>query len=1193
MRKRILSLFLIFAMLSTLTSMVAHATTVNSGTCGDNLTWVLDSNGTLTIKGTGDMTDYWGEMFDTRGWGWDSNDPNSYVNKIKKIKISNGVTSIGRNAFSRCKNVTSVSIPNSVKKIGIAAFAYCSSLRSITIPANVTEIEYQTFERCESLNIYVNSSNKNYCDIDGVLFSKDKTILYAYAKDKINSEYRIPDGVTTIGDSAFRHCHYLTSVSIPISMKYIAIYGFQYCSSLTDIYYAGMTGSWSDINIDSGNESLSNTTIHYRSAGSNMPINDLSVEVRNSSTNALIPNAKVTIYDNINIANTYTLPNGRETFKNITFPVYSLFASASGYYKSATMQNVGYPSNGKIVFSLTANTPQSVPVQAIFSISAKTTKMNVGETQKLTANISPANATDKSVTWSSSNPSVVSVSDTGTVTAKKSGTATITATSSNYKSRSIRITVNYDSVISYQDYRYSFYNIDESFGYPSRYRIPKERYLQLGYSESVAKSMTRIWGGSCFGMSSSSIAFYKDLMHEERYDGNVNVPYLFDSPSGTSQSETKLRNMLELLQISQSNYKIRQFNAASIAKQLDQGNPVMILMKTINGGHAIVCYGYEKIDNGYYFHLYDCSNFVSGLSYTDSRTYEFDYIDDTFKWEPTGYATYNDIKREYDNLYSLNANNAVSLLSLEEDQLYTYIFRPVEDMTMTNSTGKIITVKNGELNSEIEDVRLVLPTYLTDDPQYMIIVPNDTYTIIGSSDNTVTTTAADDHMSIGVTSKSSVPTTISADLHNTNIACDSGSQYEITYTTYDNIFDEITASGTAFGELSAILEGSNVTISGAESINANVTRSEVSTESSAKLQSNGHVTIECEEMSNGSAILQMTTENETLTESVAMPDRKQISPPDYDLEGGTYTEGQILTFSKDDDTVIYYTTDGSEPTKDSGILYTTPITINKSTTINAISTKYGYEDSDIISLEYILPNIAIPVPLLSEGDYTGMQEVELVADTDANIYYTTDGSDPSDNGELYTCPIILLDDTCIRACAEQNGCFSEIVEYQYNITTGESEVSTETPTERPTVLPTETPTKAPTTPPIPTQTEAPTTSPTDPPEQISSPSPTESFAQSIAPIGQYADKLNIKKETTDNEVVLTIASLTSETIPEMLLIKAEYDKEGRLTNVQFCKTEQTDCTLKLIADLPETSHYKYMLWDKSYCPIIDVITDIY
>ena len=98
----------------------------DNGSCGDNLTWKFtSSDGTLTISGTGNMTNF----VDNRYVPWCSL---SLYNEIKKVVIGDGVTSIGNCAFDCCTSLTSVIIPNSVTSIEPWAFHMCKSLTSIT-----------------------------------------------------------------------------------------------------------------------------------------------------------------------------------------------------------------------------------------------------------------------------------------------------------------------------------------------------------------------------------------------------------------------------------------------------------------------------------------------------------------------------------------------------------------------------------------------------------------------------------------------------------------------------------------------------------------------------------------------------------------------------------------------------------------------------------------------------------------------------------------------------------------------------------------------------------------------------------------------------------------------------------------------------------------------------------------------------
>ena len=202
----------------------------------DNLTWTLDANGTLTISGTGTMKDY----------DYNNNPSPAYNNSnVKKIVIEDGVTSIGKSAFSDCSNLTSITIPNSVTSIGDFAFYYCTSLTTITIPDNVTSIGESAFRFCSSLTSItipdgvtsIGNAAFSYTGLKSITIPDSVTSIGKFAFYNCTSltSITIPDGVTSIGESAFLSCSSLTSITIPDSVTSIGESAFYGCSSLTSI----------------------------------------------------------------------------------------------------------------------------------------------------------------------------------------------------------------------------------------------------------------------------------------------------------------------------------------------------------------------------------------------------------------------------------------------------------------------------------------------------------------------------------------------------------------------------------------------------------------------------------------------------------------------------------------------------------------------------------------------------------------------------------------------------------------------------------------------------------------------------------------------------------------------------------------------------------------------------------------------
>ena len=112
-----------------------------SGSCGEALTWSLNSAGDLTVSGTGDMKD-----FTAIGAPWAE-----YRDQIELVILGQGVTSIGSSAFQDCKNLETVSLPGSLTALGKAAFLRCGKLTNVKLPASLKSVGEDCFTDCEKL----------------------------------------------------------------------------------------------------------------------------------------------------------------------------------------------------------------------------------------------------------------------------------------------------------------------------------------------------------------------------------------------------------------------------------------------------------------------------------------------------------------------------------------------------------------------------------------------------------------------------------------------------------------------------------------------------------------------------------------------------------------------------------------------------------------------------------------------------------------------------------------------------------------------------------------------------------------------------------------------------------------------------------------------------------------------------------
>lgn len=240
-----------------LTALAAEVT--GSGTCGENAVWQLDSDGTLTVSGTGAMYD----LNSRYAIPWEAE-----KDSIRTVVIGKGITAVGGQAFSNCKNLASVSLSDTVTSIGESAFNGCSALASVGIPASVTHIGTFAFALCKKLTAitipasvssigslafsgtpWLNAESKKtpYVIINGLLIygpDTEEAVIPAGVTDIVSNAFWgrsrmkkviIPDTVKIIEYNAFSNCSGLVGVTVPDSVEEIGMQAFTGCTALAEV----------------------------------------------------------------------------------------------------------------------------------------------------------------------------------------------------------------------------------------------------------------------------------------------------------------------------------------------------------------------------------------------------------------------------------------------------------------------------------------------------------------------------------------------------------------------------------------------------------------------------------------------------------------------------------------------------------------------------------------------------------------------------------------------------------------------------------------------------------------------------------------------------------------------------------------------------------------------------------------------
>ena len=153
--------------------------------------------------------------------------------ELVKVDVPGYIESIDYNAFSGCSSLETIAIPDTVTTIGNGAFSGCSSLRSMKLGKNLESLGSGVFAGCHRLSsLSLDKKNETFVYENGVIYSKDKKILYCMIPGYSTGEYKMPSSVEEIKNYAFWGCQNLKRVYLGSNVEKIPDYAFENCTAL-------------------------------------------------------------------------------------------------------------------------------------------------------------------------------------------------------------------------------------------------------------------------------------------------------------------------------------------------------------------------------------------------------------------------------------------------------------------------------------------------------------------------------------------------------------------------------------------------------------------------------------------------------------------------------------------------------------------------------------------------------------------------------------------------------------------------------------------------------------------------------------------------------------------------------------------------------------------------------------------------
>ena len=321
-----------------------------------------------------------------------ASDTFSGCKKLTTINFPSTLTTIGDSAFSGCESLTEAILPSGVEKIGSNAFKNCKAMKKAVVPDTVSSIGSSAFYGCEALT-------------DITLGSKLKKIeSQTFYGCTVLPSIVLPYNVTTIGDSAFVNCTKLTQITVPRNTTSIASNAFSYPKKMT------MYGP---------------SDCYAQTYANGKGIKYVTQDIHATSVSLDITEKTAERYDDFQLT---------ATIAPLNFTDAVVWTSSNE--EVATVSDTGYVEIcgvGTAVITVTAGNVKAackITVPQLIDwieFDEDEIELKAGETYQLKPYISPSDATNKKLKYTSSDTKVAEVSASGRVTAKSEGEAKIRA----------------------------------------------------------------------------------------------------------------------------------------------------------------------------------------------------------------------------------------------------------------------------------------------------------------------------------------------------------------------------------------------------------------------------------------------------------------------------------------------------------------------------------------------------------------------------------------------------------------------------------------------------------------------------------------------------------------------------------------------------------------------------------------------